>query len=132
MDEYSQLGYVYPLPTKTEASEVLLQCVNRFEKQAGHAVTEMYTNCLKDFSRAKMTINDNGVGVTTKTVNTPQYNGLAKKTHQTILNDVWTCLEQAKFSEGYLLYPFRQVFDACNTVPDWVTYEIFYVSVIGE
>lgn len=77
--------------TNADASGVLLQYVKRFEKQSGHTVTTIHTDSGTEFSRATKTLTDKEAAFTTSTVVNPQSNGLAVRTHLTILNDFRAC-----------------------------------------
>ena len=80
--EHLRLVSGCPMRSKSEASEIVLRFVKRFEKQSGYKVPAIRTDNGTEFSRAFTSLTDDGVICTTNTADISESNGLAEQTHQ--------------------------------------------------
>ena len=101
VEEYSRFTAVRPIGTKGDASRELLQIVQFFERQTGQSVRTIHTDGGKEFSRAVDYLRDQGALVHITTPHTPQSNGLAERSHSSILSLARTCLSDAKIPLKY-------------------------------
>lgn len=84
-----------------------------------------------EFSSALILLNNDDVDCTKSTVDTPETDGLAERTHQTIMNDVSSCLVQENISERYYHYALCHVVATRNTAPHSLVGEIPFIFVFG-
>lgn len=121
IEEFTRFVYACPVQSKAEASEILLRFVKRFEKQSVLTFKAVHTDNGTEFSRAITALTDNGLVVTTSTVDTPESRGLAERTHQTIVGDVRTCLDNVNLLERYWHYALRHAVNSGSAVPSSTT-----------
>lgn len=87
-------------------------------------MTEIKSDIGTEFSLAFAALTDDGVNYTTSTPDTLESNGFTEKTHQTIMNDVRSCLTEVQLAEQVWNYALRHVVAARNTVPHSAEREI--------
>lgn len=117
MEELSRFTYCVPIRNKSLASDSLLRVIEQFERQTGHLVRTVHTDGGGEFRRAMAYLEGQGVKIEITTAYTPQSNGLAERTHSTILSLARICLSQAKLPMEYWSYAVRHVTDFKNNVP---------------
>ena len=88
VEEYSRLTAAYPMKSKEEASELLLNFINKLENQSGKVVKRVHADNGTEFIRAFTYLKGQGVEATTSTVHTPESNGLAERMNGVITNMV--------------------------------------------
>ena len=131
VDEYTRFTYTCPLRSKGEASEALLHYVKCFEKQTGHTVHALHTDGGGEFSKARKALKSQGVKTTHTTSYTAASNGLAERTHGTILALARSCLLQSKLPLKYWGYAVRHVTMCKNVVTHSTTGRIPYDELYG-
>lgn len=132
VDEFSRYTATYPMKRKSEASELLLNFVIRFEKQTGHTVKQIHGDNGTEFMRAFDSLRKKGVVVTTSAAYTPESNGLVERTHSVLLGSMRSCLIQSKLPNSYWNYVIRHVTDCRNFVPHSGTKKIPFEVVFGK
>lgn len=116
IDEYSRYTAVRPIKSKADASDAVLRFVRFFERQTGCTVRKVHTYGGSEFKPALDRLEERGVQVSITSSYTPESNGLAERTNQTILGLARTCLKQAKLPLQYWSYAVRHVADCKNMV----------------
>lgn len=132
VEEYSRYTAVFPLRTKGEASDQLLQFIKWFEKQSGYVVTAVHTDGGSEFKRALFFLTAEGVDVSISTAYTPNSNGLVERSHGIILSNVRSCMEQAKLPAKYWHWAIRHVTACRNFIPHHRTGAVPYSTVFGR
>ena len=117
VDEYSRYTQTYPMKSKGEASELLLNFIKRFEKQSNRVVRKIHSDNGTEFTRAFDILKKDGLEITTSTVYTPESNGLVERTHGLLLSSIRSCLQKAKLPTNYWNYALRHVTDSRNVLP---------------
>lgn len=116
VEEHSRFIAVRQIRSKEDASYAVLSYIRYIEKQSGCTVKRVHTDGGSEFKRALDTLKDQGVHVSITTSHTPESNGLAERTHSTILGLARTCLAQAKLPLQYWEYAVKHVADCKNSV----------------
>lgn len=132
IDEYSRYAQTYPMKSKGEASQLLLNFIRKLEKQSGHTVKKVHTDNGTEITRALDYLDKQGVEVTTTTPYTPESNGLVERTHGVILSIVRSCLVQSKLDQSYWNYALRHATDCRNFVPHSKTGKTPYEIIFGQ
>ena len=131
VDEYSRFTYTCPLRSKGEASEALLHYVKCFEKQTGRTVRALHTDGGGEFVKARKALKSQGVKCTHTTAYTAASNGLAERTHGTILALARSCLLQSKLPLKYWAYAVEHVTTCKNVVTHSTTGRVPYDDLYG-
>ena len=132
VEEHSRYTMTYPMKSKGEASELLINFVTRFERQSGKVIKKVHGDNGSEFSRAYESLSKKGVDITTSTVYTLESNGLVERTHSVLLSSVRSCIIQAKLPKSYWNYALRHVTDCRNVLPHSGTNKIPYEVVFGH
>lgn len=131
VDEYSRFTQTYPMKSKGEASELLLNFIKKFEKQSNRVVKKIHSDNGTEFSRAFDILKKDGLEITTSTAYTPESNGLVERTHGVLLSSIRSCLQKAKLPMTYWNYALRHVTDSRNVLPVSGTGKTPYEIVFG-
>lgn len=132
IDEYTRLVHVEPLRKKGDASAKLLQYVRYFERQTGQLVRGIHTDGGSEFTKALTYARQQGIDVSLTTAYTPESNGLAERTHSTILSLARASLLQAKLPDDLWHYAIRHVTQCKNMVEHRMTGKVPYEMAYGQ
>lgn len=91
--EHSKCPTVTPL-WLGGASDALLAYITKFVRKSGHLLRAVNTDGGKEFVGSLKLLGEQGVDVPTTTSYTPKSNGLAERTHSTILSLARRCLKE--------------------------------------
>lgn len=132
VEEYTRYSVAMPINSKGAASDALLKFTVWFERQTGETVKRFHTDGRKAFNRAESELLAKGVEVTRITLYTPQSNGLAERTHQTILGLARSCLSESGLPERYWDYAVGHVADCRNLLPHRTTRKVPYTAIFSR
>lgn len=116
VEEFSRFVCVCPIRCKADAADKVLRFIKYFEKQSGHTVRRIHADGGTEFTKAIDHLRDDGLNISITAPYTPESNGLAERTHQTVLSLARTCLQESKIPEKYWSYAVRHVVDCRNFV----------------
>lgn len=132
IEEYSRFVSVRPIKSKGEAASEVLKFIRFFEKQSGRVVKKVHTDGGTEFLRSLSELERQGVDISTTVPYTPESNGLAERTHQTVVANARTCLHQAKLPLKFWNFAVSHVVDCRNYIRHDTTKKIPFEVVFGR